>query len=190
MRTIIRAFDRFLCRILGVVPLSDDPSCLLQIRVIRTAHEMSLPGEMVPAGAEVLEIHLWNERVPPIPLAGPDLAWARRSERMFLVSLREVARRLREDPGMSAVQAVGGTTVLIYGADGAERSTLLQRLGFTVVPVRSSLGRFGEFWENSYTRALMWTYNPPSVKGLGVFDMRRDEFWMARGEFTDRFDVS
>jgi hypothetical protein len=187
MRTLIRSFDAFLRRFLGIVALSSDPACLLRVRIKRAAHAVSLPGGLVPAGAEVLELHLWNERVPPIPPAGPDLAWARQTQRLFLGSLREAARQLREDSGMAGVQAVAGTTVLIYGADGVARSKLMQSLGFRVFPVHSPLGRFGEFWENSYTRALMWAYNPTSVKDLRISNMRRDEFWMAHGEFLDRF---
>jgi YkoP domain len=187
LRVLIRSFDAFLRWLLGIVPLSGDPACLLRVRVTHAAQAASLPGGLVPAGAEVLELHLWNERVPPMPYSGPDLAWARRTQRMFLGSLREAARQLGENPGMAEVQAVTGTTVLIFGADGVVRSKLMQGLGFSVFPVRSPLGRFGEFWENSYTRALMWAYNPPSVKNLRVFGMRRDEFWMTRGEFLDRF---
>lgn len=188
MQRVIRAFDAFLGRCLGIVPLSDAPSCLLRVRITRSAHAISLPDGGIAAGAPVLELHLWNERVPRMPSTGPDLAWAHRAQRMFLGSLREAARRLREDPRMAAVQAVTGSTVLIYGAGGVVRSRLLQGLGFTVAPVHSPLGRFGEFWENSYTRALMWAYNPASVRHLRVFEMRHDEFWMARGDFLRRFE--
>jgi hypothetical protein len=187
MRRVICSFDTFLRRWLGIVPLSGDPACLLRVRVSRTARAVSLPDGPIPAGAERLELHLWNERVPPMPPAGPDLAWALRTQRMFLGSLREAARQLRDDPRMDGVKAVTGTTVLIYDAEGVVRSRLLQGLGFTVFPVHSPLGRFGEFWENSYTRALMWAYNPSSVENLRVLEMRRDEFWMARGAFLDRF---
>jgi hypothetical protein len=187
MRTLVRSFDAFLRRCLGIVALSSDPECLLRVRITRSAHTVSLPGGHVSAGAQVLELHLWNERVPPMPPEGPDLAWARQTQRLFLGSLREAARQLRENPGMAGVQAVAGTTVLIFGADGVARTKLVQSLGFSVFPVHSSLGRFGELWENSYTRALMWAYNPSSVRDLRITDMHRDEFWIARDAFLDRF---
>jgi hypothetical protein len=187
MRFVIRKFDAFLSRRLGLIPLSNSSECLLRFRITRSGHAVPLPDGMIPAGALLLEIHLWNERVPPIPLAGPDIAWARRAERMFLSSLREAAQQLRDNPRMAGVQAVTGTTVLIFGADGAARSKLLQALGFSILPAPNPLGRFGEFWENGYTRALMWTYNPASVRSLRVLGMRRDEFWMARDSFLRRF---
>jgi YkoP domain len=187
MRRVIRTFDAFLSRRLGILPLSSDPACLLRIRFTRSGHAVSLPDGLIPAGASLLELHLWNERVPPIPPAGPDMAWARQTQRMFLGSLRQAARRLGEDPRMAGMEAVTGTTVLVFDADGVARSKLLQGLGFTILPAPSRLGRFGEFWENGYTRALMWTYNPTSVRNLRVLDMRRDEFWMTREMFLNRF---
>jgi hypothetical protein len=187
LKRIIRVFDAFLRWCYGIEPLSDDPACLLRVRVIRAPRAVSLPEGPLAAGAELLEIHLWNERVPPFPPAGADLAWARRTQRMLLVSLRLAARRLREDPRLADVQAVAGNTVLVHDAAGVTRSRLLQGLGFAVFPMEWPLGRFGEFWANSYTRALMWAYNPASVRGLKVFDMRHDDFWMARSTFLDRF---
>jgi len=190
MRRLIRSFDAFLRRRYGIielVPEPSDPACMLRVRVTRAAHPVSLPEGPVAAGAEVLELHLWNERVPPMPVAGPDLAWARRTQRMFLGSLREAARQLREDPRLAGVQAVTGTSVLVSGAGGVERDRLLQSLGFSVFPARNPLGRFGRFWENAYTWSVMWTYNPASLRNRRLRDMRRDEFWMARSKFLERF---
>jgi hypothetical protein len=187
VRRLIRSFDAFLRRRLGIVDLSSDPACILRIRVTRAAHTVSLPDGPIPPGAPVLEIHLRNERVPPAPPAGPDLAWAGRTQRMFLGSLREVARRLGEDPGLAGMQAVAGATVLIQSTDGFERNRLMQRLGFTILPARNPLGRFGRFWENAYTWAVMWTFSPASLRDRRLRDMHRDEFWMTRSRFLERF---
>jgi hypothetical protein len=106
---------------------------------------------------------------------------------MFLGSLREVARRLGEDPGLAGMQAVAGATVLIQSTDGFERNRLMQRLGFTILPARNPLGRFGRFWENAYTWAVMWTFSPASLRDRRLRDMHRDEFWMTRSRFLERF---
>jgi hypothetical protein len=187
VRRVVLSLDALLRGRLGIVALSSDPACILRIRVTRAAHAISLSDGPVPPGAPVLEIHLWNERIPPIPPAGPDLAWAGRTQRMFLASLREVARQLREEPGLAAVQAVSGATVLIQSTDGLERNRLMQRLGFTVFPACNPLGRFGRFWENAYTWAVMWTFSPASLRDRRLRDMRRDEFWMTRSRFLERF---
>jgi len=190
MRRLIHSFDSFLRRRFGIVELAperSDPACMLRVRVTHATHAVSLPEGPVAAGAEVLELHLWNERIPPIPPAGPDLAWARQAQRMFLGSLREAARQLREDSRLAGVQAIAGTTVLVYGADGVERNRLLLSLGFSVFPARNPLGRFGQFWENAYTWSVMWAYNAASLRNRRLLDMRRDEFWMARSRFLERF---
>jgi hypothetical protein len=106
---------------------------------------------------------------------------------MFLASLREVALRLREDPELASVQAVTGATVLIQSTAGLERNQLMQRLGFTIFPARNPLGRFGRFWENGYTWAVMWTFSPACLRHRRLSDMRRDQFWMTRSRFLDRF---
>jgi hypothetical protein len=188
MRPLIRAFDAFLRRCLGILPLSSDPDCILRIRITRAARPVVMPGVSIATGAPVLEIHLWNERIPPIPPGGPDLAWARRAQRLFFASLQEAARRLRRDPDLAGIQAVAGVTVLILSPDSLQRSRLMQRLGFTVFPAPSHLGRFGRFWENAYTWAILWTYSPSSLRARRFHDLQRDEFWMARDAFLERFD--
>lgn len=186
-RPAVRAFDAFLRRCFRIVELSSDPACLLRVRLTRATHPVTLPDGVVAVGAELLEIHLWNERVPPIPRGGPDLAWAHRAQRMFFASLREAARCLREDPRLAGIQAVTGVTALVFSPDGLERNRLMQRMGFTVLPAPSPLGRFGRFWENAYTWAIMWTYSPSSLRSRRLRDMRRDEFWMTRAGFLERF---
>ena len=101
----------------------------------------------------------------------------------MLGSLGEAARYLDCHPELGETRAVGGVTVLL--ATGGAR--LVRRLGFTVLPYHSPLGRFGEFWENFYTWVLMWTYNPASLRYHRIWSLRRKEFWMPAEEFRRRF---
>ncbi|MGB9776446.1 MAG: YkoP family protein [Anaerolineae bacterium] len=187
MRALVRAFDRLLCRATGVFEFCDDPECLLRLQWARTPRDLSLSdGTRVRAGAPVLMLHLWNEHLPH-PLAnGPDLRWAARIHRMLVHSFREVARWLVEQPEGEQVEAIGGITVLALSADGRP-TPLIQRLGFEVFPYRRALGRFGEFWENLYTWAIMWTFNPLSLRGRSLFHLRRAEIWMSRAAFLRRY---
>lgn len=187
LRGLILRFDAFLRRRLRITDLCDDPECLLRVRVKPAHRTVALPGFTVPAGASLLELHLWNEHVLPIPETGADMLWALRTQRMFLRSLREAARQLERRPEYAGVQAVTGITVLVHAADGSARDMILGRLGFTILPCRNPLGRFGEFWENLYTYAIMWAYNAPSVQRRNVLRMRRSEFWMPAEEFLRRF---
>jgi len=180
VRHLIRLFDRFLRRVYGISEFWDDPACLLRLRVGRTAHPLPLPDGQLPAGTRVLEIHLWNEQIPPIAATGPDLAWAVQVRRRLVASLRRLAEQMRHDPRLAGVQAVGGVTVL-----AGEK--LLARLGFTVFPSHNRLGRFGEFWENLYTWGIMWAFNAASLRQRHLLQLHRTEIWMSADEFLRRY---
>ena len=83
------------------------------------------------------------------------------------------------------VRAVGAVTVLIGPDD--ERGGLLGRMGMQAMPYRNPLGRFGEFWENFYSWALLWTYNPASLHHRRLLTMRRREFWISAEAFVARY---
>ncbi len=189
MRTIIRLFDRFLRWTQGIFEICDEPACVFRLRVGRAPHPLQLPGSEVPAGSKVLELHLWNERAPPIPAEGPDLALGLLGARMLISSCRAAAREIQHNPRLAGVQAVGGVTVLFAAGDGSGAEKLFTRLGFSIFPYRNPLGRFGEFWENLYTWALMWTFNAASLRRRRLLQLRRTEMWMPAAEFLRRYDA-
>jgi hypothetical protein len=184
---IIRYFDRFLRWAYGVFEFCNDPNCLLRVRVTRTARPVSLPGGQVPAGAPVLELHLWNEHLPPIPAEGPDIAWGVRTQRLWLASLRALARQIRQDPRLAGVQVVAGITSVFAPGDGGGGEKHFVHLGFTVLPHHSPLGRFGEFWENLYAWGIMWGFNAATLRHRRLLRLRRTEVWMMAEEFLRRY---
>jgi hypothetical protein len=188
MRAVIRRFDALLRRAYGVFEFCDDADCLLRLQVGEASVPLCLAdGNEVRRGDRVLLLHLWNEHVPLIGAAGPDLAWAVRAYRMWLPSLRAAARWLAEESGLPDVQAVGGVTVLAFPGGEEGGSRFLQRLGFALYPYRNPLGRFGEFWENFYAWGLMWSFNAASLHNRHLLRMRRTEFWMSAPAFLRRY---
>lgn len=188
MKCVIRCFDRFLRRALGVFEFCDRSDCVLRVRKTVAAHAATLPDRDIPAGALVLELHLWNEHIPPIPADGADMAWAARFYSRLMASFRELAVQIRREPHFADVQAVGGVTVLPLLNLGGRESGLFERLGFVVCPYRGPLGRFGEFWENFYTWAIMWAYNQATLRGRHLLGLRRSEIWMTTDRFLRRYD--
>jgi len=186
LRLLIRAFDAWLSRTLGVFEFCEDPECLLRLQLARASHDLCLPGGTVQAGEHVLLLHLLNERIAPIPPQGPDLSWAMPMQRRFVYSLRRVARYIQQSPQLADVCAVGGVTVLA-GPGNSGGSHMLQRLGFTLIPYHRPLGAFGEFWENFYTWLLMWAYNPASLRYRGLCRLKRAEIWMPAEAFLRRY---
>ncbi len=187
MRAVIKLLDHIIRRLTGVIEYSHDPECIFRVQFAPAPHPIFLSdGTHVPAGAPILFLHLWNEHILPMPPAGPDLAWALQTERQLRRSLRWLAEWMAQTPACEAVQAIGGITVLISpaGQDGSEH--LLRRLGFEIFPWHHPLGRFAEFWENLYTWALMWTFNPASLRGRRLLELERKEFWASRQDFLAR----
>jgi hypothetical protein len=187
MRALIRRFDAFLARRQGVFNFTDDADCLLRLQVTVAPHRLRFPDQVVERGEPVLLIHLWNEHTPQISPAGPDLAWAKTLQRDFIKSLQKVGRYMQEEPSLADIRAIGGITVLMFTGNRHSGERFMQRLGFTVIPYASPLGRFGEFWENFYSWVLIWTYNPTSLHHKKFFRQRRAEFWMPAEKFLDRF---
>lgn len=187
MRPLVRAFDRFLCWATGVFEFCDHPQCILRLQWAQAPRDLMLSdGAYIPKGARVLMLHLWNEHIPRPGPDGPDVAWAVKVQRMLVSSLREAAQWLAARPDGDQVQAVGGITVLALSEDG-HISPLIRRLGFDVSPYRRALGRFGEFWENFYTWAIMWTFAPFSLRSRSLLRLRRAEIWMSRKAFLQRY---
>lgn len=187
LQKAVHILDAGLRRALGVFEFEDRPDGLLRVRLTRAARAIALPEGLIPKGAPVLELHLWNEHVPPLPEAGPDLAWAAQVRSRLVASFRALGRAVARDPRFAEVQAVGGVTVLCFAGDGRREVRLFERLGFVVRPYRSPLGRFGEFWENLYTWAIMWAYNAATLRRRRLLRLRRGEIWMTAAEFRRRY---
>lgn len=189
MRILMHRIDRLLRRALGVREFYDDPDCLLRVRLASAAHAISLPDCEIPAGAQILELHLWNEHISPLPSAGPDLAWAIQIYRRLMASFRALAYQMQRDLQLADVQAVGGITALFFPGDGTAGETLFRHLGFTVRLHHSPFGCLGESWENFYTWWIMWTFNPASLRYRKLRRLRRTEIWMSAAEFLSRYNA-
>lgn len=187
MRRLIRLLDRLLRKQQGVFEYWDDPDCMFRASTGRAQHEIDLPDGEIPAGAKVLQLHFWNEHMPQIASDGPDLAVAIRGQRMLIASLRAFAHWVQCNPDRANGKAIGGATVLFAAGDASSGERLFQRLGFSVFPYQSPLGRFGEFWENVYTWALMWAFNAVSLQNRRLLQLRRTEVWMSTDEFLARY---
>ena len=187
VKMVIRRFDDWLSHVEGVEPFAREPLIILRLQYARAGREIRLPDGLIAVRAPVLILHFWNERLPAMTSQGADLAWALQFQRRLLYSMKAVALHLRKTDPEGEVAAVGGVVaqVSMETADGGR--LLLERLGFTIFPYRRPAGAFGEFWENFYTWMLMWTYNPGSLRSHSLLGLQRNEFWMTRARFLDRF---
>lgn len=211
LKAAIIGLDTILSRIYGIYEYSQAPGCIARLAVGRASRAIILAdGTEVAKGDPVGELHLWNKRMPPMPAGGPDLAWALGFQRSLRRSLEELAAYAAGNPaklrGVRAFHGVG-----VFMADTSFRA-LATRLGFEVVEARSGKAarpgaglasgpggrpaggvaerlwrRFAAFWENGFHLALMWAYNPPSVKAKAMSGLGRTEIWMSVDKLLTRY---
>ncbi len=180
---MIHAIDRLVRRRSGVFEFCENPDCLFRVSVGIAAYPLHVPGGEIPAGERILELHFWNEHIPPLPSTGPSLSWAVRFRRLVAVSTHCLAQAMRNDPRLAGVRAVGGVTPLFTPGDGSAAEGIFRRLGFAVTPHRNPLGRFMEFWEEVYAWLLMWTFTGKNQKRPSLRTLRRSDFWMSADRF-------
>jgi len=189
LRAAVRALDGLLRRLFGIREFSRSADCLLRLSVVRSRRDLTLAdGTVVRPGDRVGDLHLWNERMPPLPREWPDLRWALGFQRRLKRSLEELADAVASDPAyadLAAFRAVG-SAMTRHGALPA----LAERLGFELVEDPHAGGlwrRFASFWENVYSLALVWVYNPASLRSKELRGLRRVQLWISRGELERRY---
>lgn len=188
LRALIRGLDYLLRRAYGVFEFTNEPDCIFRLRLMQCLHRIELPEQTIQPGMPVIELHFWNERIPPIPITGPDLVWAVNMTRLVVGSFRSIACYIQQHKELCDVRAVSGTTVLVFSSQHSGGEKLFRRLGFEYFsPHRGPLGRFGVSWENVYSWALMWAFNAASLQQRRLLSLHRTEIWMSRQAFLDRY---
>jgi len=190
-RSVISRFDWLLRRLYGIREFTKEDDCIMRITFRKSDRELLLSdGTKIPKGETIGELHFWNERIPPMPKDGPDLAWGLQFHRLMRRSLVELAKYVESAPEWEGVRAFRGETA-VDGQEGVKQATvLIGRLGFDLLPLGRSISRlkpFLEFWENIYLWGLIWAFNPASLKGKRLVDLRRCQIWISRRELLERY---
>jgi hypothetical protein len=183
-RRLVLAIDALLRRANGVYEFNRDPMCIFRLSPLRSRWDLTLTdGTRIRRGDPLLVIHFWNERLPAMREEGVDLTWAREMHRHIRASLEMLARHLAARSDLSPVIALCGEATFMRSASMSTAVSLLSRLGLEVQPTLQRTdpwGRFAGFWENAYSWALVWAYNPASLRGRRPPDLERYWVWMSR----------
>jgi hypothetical protein len=183
MRFIIRAIDWLLRKCNGVFEFCDDPDCIFRISIGVSKYPLRVRDVEIPAGTKVLELHFWNEHMPPMPGSGSVIGPAVKLRRRLASSAQRLAEALKSDPQLAGVRALGGVTSLFTPGDDSAAEGIFRRLGFSVTPHQNPLGRFMEFWEEVYAWFLMWTFTFGNQNRRSLRGLRRSDFWMSTDDF-------
>jgi hypothetical protein len=190
-RAMVHRFDGLLRRQKRVQEFTQDEGCILRIALTVYKRDTRLSdGTEVRSGQRICELHLWNERLPPMPREGPDLRWGVRFYRLVVKSLRGLAIYLAAEQELEDIVALRGEMALPGGGDVLASASVGSQVGFDVLNVTLQAGRWGRFkhfWENVYAWALMWTFNPGTLRAKSFLRLQRYQFWMSRQELLRRY---
>jgi len=109
----IFALDSWLRRREGVFEYCHEPDCIFRAQLSRLSSDVLLSdGTFGRPGDRVIDLHLWNEQIPAMPIAGYSLAWGCRFNRSFEKSLGELAQSLVSKPELSDINIIRANTNL------------------------------------------------------------------------------
>jgi hypothetical protein len=189
-RAMVLALDSLLQRQGHVQEFTQDGECILRIALTACKHDVELSdGTKVRAGDKICELHLWNEHIPSMPLGGPDLRWGMRFYRLAVKSLRSLAAYLAAGERQNIV-ALGGQMAFMEKENSLVLASATAQLGFDIVNLTANAGRwrrFTHFWENMFSWALMWAFNPASLRGKRFLRLQRYRLWMSRATLLGRY---
>ncbi len=188
-RRVILGLDRLLRRIYGIREFSSDPECILRIAVEASPETVRLAdGTLVVRGAPVIGLHFWNEHIPPIGPAGADLAWGLKFYRRLRKSLHALAEYVADNDDLNNAVALRAEVSFPAQPGLGRYARLLEALGFEFKPLPPGgiLGRVGRLFQHLYAWALIWAFNPPSLRRKNLLAAERGCLWVSRAEFLRR----
>lgn len=186
---LVRRLDTALRRFHGVREFSERPDCLLRIAIGCAAADARLAdGSDVARGAQVLDLHLWNEHLADLPPLSIGLGRASALRRQFGASFCELAGYIESEPSLGRVAALRARTALVPRARIPKLLRIARAYGFDTVepPGTDPLSRkVHDFWENFLIWLLAWTFNSTALRGEGLV-RPRCEIWVSRDAFIAR----
>ncbi len=170
---------------MGIFEFSDDPQCMFRLRCTPAPYDIEVPNRKIRAGEPILEVHLWNEHVPPMPGGEPSVRWAIQFSKSLTETHRAIARFIQSDPEAGDARAVGGSTpIFSVDAGGAK---LMTRMGYTVTAHVDHKPAFFEFFDKLYLWMVMRTFKVGNLELPPPTRMERADFWMTPEELLRRF---
>jgi len=189
LRLSVYAIDALIRKLSKVEEFTDDADCILRFSLVTSPTRAKVSdGIEVEAGQPLVELHLWNEHIPVMPPEGPDLEWGEKFLKKLRYSLHLLADYIRQEPRLREAEFLKGEMAFPKVKE-KQFEELINRLGF-VLDSREPKGiweHFAEFWENFYSWALIWAFNPASLKKKSLLGMRRYRLWMRKEELLRRY---
>ena len=161
----VLGLDRWLRQRQGVYEYSTNPLCIFRIARAQADGDARLSdGIHIKAGAPILDLHLWNEHVPPMSPGGATVPWAREFTYRIDVSMRDLARHLKWTRALDDVVALRGNMRLGTAAQNGQLARLAARYGFEPATGGAGPGPVQRFAENAFIFLLVLAINPVALR--------------------------
>lgn len=182
-RAGIYGIDWLLRRWYGVYEFSRTQDDLLRIsvRVAKASLTLSDGTKVVP-GDPIIDLHIWNERVPTLGAVGPSLVWASRVNRRIERSLIALARHLDHRDDLERCVALRAVAIFVSGRAAGKATRIAARYGL-MPPLEA---RRADLGHGLLAFGLTWACNPASLVGQRLKPMRY-EFWMSSQALRDTY---
>ena len=168
MAEALFALDERLRRGQAVFEYTRNPACVFRLDVGSSHRSLTLrDGTHVRAGQRIGRLHFWNEQIPPMPLHGATIGWARRMRRAIDVSLHELARHLASRPELTDIAAISADVPSGTSDQSEQLARIMARYGFEALaePVRLSIGDWlHRFGENILISLIVLASNPGALR--------------------------
>ena len=179
----VRSVDSLLRQRQGIHEFTDDETCILRISREFAFRPLRLSdGTELGEGDPVLQLHFWNEHLPPIPAPGPNTAWATMMKRRMHGSLATVARYVANCPELDDVRALHGAPPFGSRLGAAQMVRTGERFGFDVIypdAPREWRERIHLVFDSMLLWGLAYAFNPAGLKSKGLL-RHRYQLWISR----------
>jgi hypothetical protein len=188
LRWLIKTTDALLRRIGGITEFETEVKGLLRIELSHATRTLTLPdGTRVQRGVPIMDLHFWNEHLPPFLSEVDNFDWASRVEQQIQTSLHRLVLFIHARQEPDKVQALRVTLSIAKHGPPSVLARLLMKAGFE--PIESPTSGtvcFMPILEGIWAWLLTWTYNP---RGLidWRFNRTRREFWVSRQQLLARY---
>ena len=187
MRDLIRRIDKKRREMMGIFEFSTDRCCIFRASIHPLSEMAYIPEASEKSGTKALNLHFWNEQVPPLPSGGPDLGYAKNLIHKWTESLRQLANFILRDPRAEDVTVIIGITPIFFSGNIRTGINLIPRTGMHIEKYHPSAGPVRLFFDDLYAWMLMWTYNPNILYTRKPFTVDWHALWISREVLVERF---
>ena len=187
---VIFALDTRLRRRLAVTEYTAHPSCVFRLGIARSRRALTLrDGTRLQAGDRVVELHFWNEHIPPIPPSGTTIRWAREAQQAMAISLRQLASYLSSHPELRDIGVICADVPSGTKAQSRQIARIMAYFGFEAFTEREQLSigqRIHRFGENILISLTVFAHNAAALR-LDTLNRVRVPIYLSRRTLEQKF---